>query len=305
MSRRRDEIRKLYRRRRRSRFLRWSCVAFASLTLYAWLSGDLETTDFLSPRHRANLQRFAGELVPYPLQGRAFDAGTALHWARELMAEKGWQAARKTLALSVSAIVLAALGALALAPAAARTFASPEPYLPAPEPPGPLRRAFWKAVVGGSRALLILLRSVPAYVLAFLLLAMLGPTAWPLVLALAIHNTGILGKLTAEVVENLDPEPLAALRGLGARRPQIVVFGLYPLVLPRFLLFFFYRWETCVREATVLGMLGVASLGYWIVDARARNHYDEMFALVLVGAAIVLLGDLVSTLTRELVRRFG
>ena len=64
-----------------------------------------------------------------------------------------------------------------------------------------------------------------------------------------------------------------------------------------------YRWETCVREATVLGMLGIVSLGYWIVDARARNHYDEMFLLVLVGAAIVLVGDLVSAAAREVVRR--
>jgi phosphonate transport system permease protein len=132
---------------------------------------------------------------------------------------------------------------------------------------------------------------------------MLGPTAWPVVLALGLHNAGIVGKLTAEVVENLDPEPLAALRGLGARRRQILLFAVFPLILPRFLVYFFYRWETCVREATVLGMLGVVSLGYWIVDARARNHHDEMFFLVLVGAAIVVAGDLVSAATRELVRR--
>ena len=305
MNRRPVEIRELYRQRPRSPFLRWSCVIFILLIAYSWLSGDVGATDFLSPRRQANLERFAGELVPYPLQGQAFEAAVALRWGWELMEEKGWEAAVQTLALSVAAIVLAAVGALLLAPAAARTFASPEPYLPAPRPPGPLRRAFWRTLVGGSRAVLALLRSVPEYVLAFLLLAMLGPTAWPVVLALAIHNSGILGKLTAEVVENLAPEPMASLRGVGARRSQIVLFGLFPLVLPRFLLFFFYRWETCVREATVLGMLGVVSLGYWIVDARARNHYDEMFALILVGAAIVLVGDLVSTLTRELVRRFG
>ncbi len=299
------EIRELYRQRPRSRFLRWSSAALAVLAIASWFSGELGTDDLFSARRLANLERFVGELVPYPLQGEAFDAGVAFRWARDLMAEKGWAAAGKTLALSVAAIVLAAFGALVLAPAAARTFASPEPYLPGPRPPGPLRRTSWKAVVWGGRALLILFRSMPEYVLAFLLLAMLGPTAWPVVLALAIHNSGILGKLTAEIVENLDPKPMAALRGLGARRPQIVVFGLYPLVFPRFLLFFFYRWETCVREATVLGMLGVVSLGYWIVDARARNHYDEMFALILVGAAIVVLGDLVSILTRELVRRFG
>ena len=58
-----------------------------------------------------------------------------------------------------------------------------------------------------------------------------------------------------------------------------------------------------MREATVLGMLGVVSLGFWIQDARARNHYDEMFFLILLGSALVLLGDLLSFVAREAVRR--
>ena len=52
-------------------------------------------------------------------------------------------------------------------------------------------------------------------------------------------------------------------------------------------------------------MLGIVSLGYWIQDARARNHYDEMFFLVLLGAFLVLAGDLISALARELVRRYS
>jgi ABC-type phosphate/phosphonate transport system permease subunit len=58
-----------------------------------------------------------------------------------------------------------------------------------------------------------------------------------------------------------------------------------------------------VREATVLGMLGIVSLGYWIQDARARQQYDTMLFLVLIGAALVLAGDLASTLARRWVRR--
>jgi ABC-type phosphate/phosphonate transport system permease subunit len=58
-----------------------------------------------------------------------------------------------------------------------------------------------------------------------------------------------------------------------------------------------------VREATVLGMLGFTSLGYWIADARARDRYDEMLVLILLGAVLVLAGDFVSAVTRALVRR--
>ena len=132
---------------------------------------------------------------------------------------------------------------------------------------------------------------------------MLGANAWPAVLALALHNAGILGRLGAEVVENLPPEPLRGLRALGARRSRVALVGILPAAVPRFLLYFFYRWETCVREATVLGMLGIVSLGYWIDDARHRFRYDELVLWILVGSAIVLLGDLLSLLARSVVRR--
>lgn len=305
------EIHLLYRQRPRSRMARWSGLALLALMAYAWASGDLNPGELFNGRRLANLERFLGELRPYPVQQAAAEAAAeprsalalTVEWAAGIMRSRGWSAALLTLALSVAAIVLAAAAALALAVPAIRTLASAEPYLPAPRAPGRWRRSAWWLVVTLTRGVMIFIRSIPEFVWAFVLLAMLGPNAWPVVLALALHNSGILGKLTSEVAENLDPAPLAALRGMGATRSQIVLLGILPLVLPRFLLFFFYRWETCVREATVLGMLGVVSLGYWIVDARARNHYDEMFFLVLIGAGIVLLGDLVSALARELVRR--
>jgi len=76
-----------------------------------------------------------------------------------------------------------------------------------------------------------------------------------------------------------------------------------PLALPRFLLYFFYRFETCVREATVLGMLGVVSLGYWIQEARARQTYDELLLFVGLGALLVLAADAVSIAARGWLRR--
>ncbi|RMH18239.1 MAG: ABC transporter permease subunit [Acidobacteria bacterium] len=296
-------IRRLYRQRPRSRFLRLSAALLLALVAYAWLGGDFGAGGMLSPRRLANVERFLGEIRPFPLQGRDFEPAIFVRWLGEVMAEKGWHAARVTLELAVAAIVLAAVGGLLLSLPAARSWATPEPYLPSPRPPGRWRRASWRAVVASARSLQILLRAIPEYVWAFLFLALIGPTAWPIVLALALHNAGILGKLGAEVVENLEPQPLRALRALGADRRQIAAAGIFPQVLPRFLLFFFYRWETCVREATVLGMLGIPSLGFWILDARARQLYDEMLVLVLLGALLVIAGDVVSAVARGVVRR--
>ena len=103
--------------------------------------------------------------------------------------------------------------------------------------------------------------------------------------------------LAAELLQCREVLPV-----LGASRVQIVIVGLWPATLPRFLLFFFYRWETCVREATVLGMLGITSLGYLIEDARTRGFYDDLVLWIATGGAIVLAGDALSALVRRAVR---
>jgi phosphonate transport system permease protein len=274
------------------------------LAVGSWFLGDFDFAYLTSDQVSENTARFAGKVVPKELRGEAFSWPAFTAWIDRVMHEKGWRAVGITLAISITAIVLAGLVGLLLAPFAARTVATPEPYLPAGRRPTRLARLGWRAVVAGTRLVLIFLRALPEYVWAFLLLTMFGPTAWPGVLALAIHNAGILGKLSAEVIENASPGPLASLRGLGASRAQILATGALPASFGRFLLYFFYRWETCVREATVLGMVGIVSLGYFIkTDAEVRQHYGEMILLILLGSALVILGDLLSAYARRVVRR--
>ena len=275
----------------------------AGLVGMCWMLGGFRPADWFSARRLGNLERFLGELRPWPLRNRDWDADAAMDWAVGLWRESGQEALVATLAVSLVAIVLAGLVAALLVVPAARTLATARPYLPGGREPGRLSRSAWRMLVMAARGLLMFLRAVPAYVWAYLLLGMLGPTAWPMVLALALHNAGILGRLGAEVAENTADAAPAALRGLGAGRLQILLAGVVPLALGRWLLYFFYRWETCVREATVLGMLGMASLGFAIVESRAHNRYDEMVFHVLLAALLVLIGDLVSTGTRHALRR--
>lgn len=296
------EVRRLRAERPRSRLLRWSRVAMVALLAYAWLGGDIGGGNVPVERRLANLHRFLGEIRPDPVREGPFVWREALAWTWDFLGHRGFESAITTLAISVAAILIAGVLGLLLSLFAARTLASPEPFLPNPRVPSAWEWIPWRASIL-LRVLFVFLRAIPEYVWAFLLLLVFGPSPWTAVLALGIHNTGTLGRLDAETIENLPPSIPSALRGLGAGRLPVAVVGLFPTLLPRFLLHFFYRWETCVREATVLGMVGVLSLGYWITDARARNQYDEMVLLVLVGAALVLLGDLVSALARGVVRR--
>jgi len=290
----------LRRARPRSKLVRFTLLALTALVAYAWLGGDIHVGDLFTPQRADNLRRFLREdVAPYPLRGTDWGLSEYLGFAGGLIADRGFDGALATLAISVLAIVLAATAGLSLAFLAARNVASPAPFRDTLVPGS---RA-WRVVSECVRAALILLRAIPEYIWAFLLLAMLGTSAWPAVLALAIHNSGILGKLDAETVENLDPRPLRALRFLGGSRAEIAWLAALPMASNRLLLYFFYRFETCVREATVLGMLGVVSLGYWIQDSRAKQFYDEMVVFVALGAALVLLADLASALVRRTLRR--
>ena len=295
-----DRIRQLYRERPRSRLRRVTGVVFAAVVVYAWFGGDFSVTELFHERRRANLERFVTEdLVPFPLKEQPFSLSGWWEWGLDHLQTRGLAAAARTLAISVVAIVMAAMIAALLTPFAARNLASATPFRPAsrPEP------WHWRWITRSARVTLVLLRSLPEYIWAFLFLAILGPNAWPVVLALAIHNTGILGKLSAETVENLSPPPLRAFHERGATRAQTAIHGVLPLALNRFLLYFFYRFETCIREATVLGMLGVVSLGYWIEETRSKHYYDEMMLYVILGSVLVLSGDLVSSLARGIIRR--
>jgi phosphonate transport system permease protein len=285
----------------------WGARASALLLLIlgagSWLVGEFGVTELLSARRVSNLSNFARQLVPFPLQSAGFDLGLLFDWLVELMRSRGLEATVNTLAISIAAIFLAGCGGVILSVLGARTLVTESPFLPSlRRTPWPMRLP-WVGVMAGSRFFMIFSRAIPEYIWAFLFLAMLGPVAWPMVLALALHNTGILGRLGAEVLENTESQPLVALRALGATRLQLVFSGVFPLAFSRFLLFFLYRWETCVREATVLGMLGISSLGFWIQDARARNHYDEMLFLIVLGGILVLVGDLLSAVMRAWVRR--
>jgi phosphonate transport system permease protein len=294
----------------RSRLVRWSLVLLGLIAIGSWLSGDIDVEGLASGRRLENLRSFLrDDAMPFPLRGKPVTLAALAHWSGGLWSSRGLTGALQTLSISVLAITLAAIAGALLAPFAARNVVASRPFEPPRRPDGDRtidevrRDRLAKVLVGLVRGFLVFLRAIPEYVWAFLLLAMLGPSAWPAVLALAIHNAGILGKLGAETVENLETPPLRSLAWLGARRSQVTAFAVAPLALTRFLLYYFYRFETCVREATVLGLLGVVSLGYWIQDARARHWYDEMLFFVALGAGIVLVGDLVSALARAFLRK--
>ncbi|MFN0125712.1 MAG: PhnE/PtxC family ABC transporter permease [Verrucomicrobiales bacterium] len=291
--------------RRHPRWIGASGWALAAGIVWAWTTGGFGLDDMDGGQRWENVRRFAREIMPWPIQQGEGSWGNVASWAQSLLfsgPHPGWTATLNTLALSVVAIVLAAALSWLLIPFAARSLATPHPFLNSTATTHPLRRWAWRGVVAVSRLVLIFGRAIPEYVWAFIFIAFVSDQFWAGVLALALHNAGILGRLGAEIIENADSPAPRGLRTLGASRTQLLAAALVPTSLPRFLVYFFYRWETCLREGTVLGILGVTTLGRLIKDARAADRYDEMIFFVLLGAALVLGGDLISSLARRWVR---
>ena len=307
-----QRVSELWRARPRDRFLRWGLLGFVvligMLLLMAGVTGEFGLRNFDWDRRLANCQRFVERALPFPVQLQPeASLGEKLvltwQWSLEQWRALGKEAFAYTLALSVLAIVFAGVASLLSLPLASRRLASPSPLLPEGREADGFSLWRWRAVRGASRFSLVLARSIPEYMIAFFLVVALGYNAWPAVLALAIHNAGILGRLGSELVDNMPSAALASQRALGAGRWQIYAFGAVPSLFSRFLIFFFYRWETCVRDATVLGMLGIPTFGYYLMEARAKDHLDSMLFFVVLGSLAVLLGDLVSGWVRWRVRR--
>ena len=153
--------------------------------------------------------------------------------------------------------------------------------------PGPIVRFV-------SRRLLEFFRTVPELVYALILVWAFGIGPIAGIFALTIHCTGALGKLFAEVIENVEDNPLVGIRALGGNWLQIMRFGVVPQVLPSFASYLLLRFEINVRAASVIGFVGAGGIGQELYMVISQNYYEEISAIVLLivfGVAVIDLGS--------------
>ncbi|MFT5469492.1 MAG: phosphonate transport system permease protein [Verrucomicrobiales bacterium] len=293
-------VSQLRRQRPKSWLIRWSCAVLAGLTAWAWLGGGNLLGRLSAERRWINFKNFASDLVPSPVR-ESGDWLDFFPWAWRLLAEGGLTALLMTLGIACAAIIFAAAATLPFLPIASRKLGCPEPLGVRQGRLAAWSKPMWRAASGGTRFLFVLARAVPEYILAFLLISLLGLNAWPLVLALAIHNFGILGRLWGEVVENADPAAAEFQAAAGSGRMKVFFTVLLPALFNRFLIYFFYRWETCTKDAAVLGMLGLLTLGHLIALSKGF-FWDEMFFYIMLGSSVILAGDFLSTWLRKRLR---
>ncbi|MGW9551287.1 PhnE/PtxC family ABC transporter permease [Citricoccus zhacaiensis] len=163
---------------------------------------------------------------------------------------------------------------------------------------GPARRLAGTA----ARWLLLFTRSLPPPVWALLALFLFLPGPLPGALALAAYNFGILGRLCAEVVENLDRRSHDHLIAAGSPPLSAFAYGIVPQAGGRFLSYGLYRWEVAMRETVVVGVVGAGGLGRLLEDQRVAFDYGGMSGTILSLVVLSAVVDLISTAVRRSLR---
>jgi len=228
------------------------------------------------------LYRFIShDLLPAPLREGHFFSAQAWHqtlnWAIPLLTEQAFIGSVNTLLLTQIALVGSGVVALLLYPLISPLFFS-----------GAQRMA--------GHLFLVVLRSIPELILAFIILLITGPSMIPAIFALSWHNGAIIAFLIGRHTETIK------LRANSPKGPDRYTYEVTPRIYKPFLAFLFYRWEVILRESAILGILGIQTLGFFIDSAFEELRFDRALLLILITALLNILVDSVSRFIRRKLR---
>jgi phosphonate transport system permease protein len=246
----------------------WFVLSLVALSVASFWSLDLQWAKFLSPEAFGRMAKFIGEL---------FAPETSSKFLMKLFVAS-WE----TLAMSALGTIIAAVLGLALALPASKTFADDRARLRGP-----------------TRLILNALRSIPELVWASLLLICVGLGPFAGAMALGLHTAGVLGRLFAESIENVEGGPGFALRVRGVSEAKVFWFSTLPLVIPQLLSYTLYRWENNIRAAAVLGVVGAGGLGQMLAFHMGLFQMGETSSILIAMITLVALVDVVSFASRR------
>lgn len=229
-----------------------------------------------------NIVRFLTvDIIPAPLRGGGILEGQTwsnlADWLWMLLADQALPGMVSTLLLTQIALVATGFLAMILFPVISRKFFGP-------------------AGRNVGHVFLVVLRSTPEFILAYIFLQLWGPSMLPAIVALALHNGAIIGHLVGRFSDEVQLRPDSA-RGL-----NLYGFEIVPRVYGQFLAFLFYRWEVIMRETAILGILGIATLGFYIDSALADIRLDRAMFLIALTAALNMGIDTLSRRVRSRLR---
>ncbi|GAA0401557.1 phosphonate ABC transporter, permease protein PhnE [Cocleimonas flava] len=224
----------------------------------------------------SNVHRFfTQDIIPSPIRGvKEGSVNDLWHWFSNIMQDQAIPGIINTLLLTQIALVVTGILTLMVYPLISKHFQN-------------------RLGQGFGHVALVIMRSTPEYILAFILLQFFGPSMLPAVIALALHNAGIIGHLVGNQSNTLDIR-IDAPKGL-----NLYAYELTPRIYGNFLAYLFYRWEIILRETAIMGLLGIATLGFYIDNAMQDLRFDRALLLILITALLNMSVDAISRLLRR------
>lgn len=264
----------------RSRWARWSAAVVVPGLIVAWLASDVSLSGLTSPRTRELTGRLLDDMWPPALP------------------PGGWQALAEAIPDTIAMAVLAMAVAVAITMATAPWAMRPR-RAAMDEHARPASRLLRGALRWTTRALLLVLRSVPPTVWAVIALLALFPGILPGALALGLYTGGILGRLVAEAWESVDTRPRDALRAIGTPGWLASTAAVVPPSAHHLATYTLYRFEICIRDTAVVGVVGAAGLGRLLAENLAAFRFPTVTTLLIASFALSIASELLGRRLRH------
>ncbi len=233
------------------------------------------------------------QLYALALSSDRMDPETSNIWfiVNEFLENPDWQHGKvltalfETIMMAVLGTLTAAFFGLPLAFLAARNFT-----------PSKLLRF-------GTRRLFDFLRGIDMLIWSLIFIRAFGLGPLTGALAIAFTDTGSLGKLFSEALENIDNKQVEGVRATGANQIQRYRYGVIPQILPVFVSQVLYYLESNTRSATVIGALGAGGIGLLLVETMktSRDWENTSYIIILTIIVVILMDQTSGWLRRKLI----
>jgi len=257
----RAKVRAFEERHGLSYYLGWGL--FFLVLAWAWQGAEMRPLDLI--KDSGNMSKYAADFFPPNFKDWKL-------YVSEMLV---------TVQIAIWGTLLAILAAIPLGLLCASNVVSPWVYQPV-------------------RRLMDALRAINEMVFAMLFIVAVGLGPFAGVLALFVHTTGTLAKLFSEAVEAVDPRPIEGIRATGAHPMAEIVYGILPQVMPLWVSYSLYRFESNVRSASVVGMVGAGGIGVILYEVIRGFQYSQTCAVLIILIATVTIIDLISSYLRKL-----
>lgn len=160
-------------------------------------------------------------------------------------------------------------------------------------------RNLFPRVGAAAKGFLAMVRAVPEILLAIYFVPAVGLGPFAGTLAVGLHSIGMLGKLTADIVESMDTGPVEAVTAAGGGPIAVLRFAVLPQVLPEIVALWLFRFEINLRASAVLGVVGAGGIGGVLLNTLRYRQFAEAGAVIVLTVLVVLAVDALSGWVRQ------